>query len=186
MLPPRTQQQREEEVYSHIQLPCGPYCPAVSFTSDRRYRVSPLQQESPLYDQVMGYIYSQVNSLLSENETRPFYLIGLLRAAQLISTDYLRQAGLDSLKLVMTNFRNTDRQEGKAFSTEQESPAGEGTAAEESVYSPTQNFPLARHYLDTNISGSSGNAAAESCVPRGHCHLPDPAGHQRTTGLPCI
>ena len=118
-------------------------------------------------------------SLVSENETRPYYLIELLRAAQLLNTDYLRQIGLSSLKRVINNFLNTDPQEAEAFSalvsTEQESPAGEGTAAEEDVYSPTQNFPLARHYLDTNISGSSGNAAAERCVSRGYCHQSDPA-----------
>ena len=139
--------------------------------------------ESPMYDQVMDFIYSQVRSLVSENKTRPFYLIGLVRAALLLNTDYLRQTCLDSLELLINNCPNTDRQEAEAFSalvpTEQGSPAGEGTAAEEGVYSPTQNLPLARHYLDTNISGSSGNAASESCVPRGHCHLPDPAGHQR-------
>ena len=186
MLPPRTQQQhQEEEVYSPIQLPVAPTVQrsAAGSTSDRRHRMSLLQQESPLFDQVKERIYSEVASLVSENETRPYYLMELLRAAQLLNTDYLRQTGLSSLKRVINNFLNTDRLEPEAFSalvsTEQESPAGEGTAAEEGVYSPTQNFPLARHYLDTNISGSSGNAAAERCVSRGYCHQSEPAGHQR-------
>ena len=176
MLPPRTQQQQEEEVYSPIQLPVAPTVQrsAAGFTSDRRHRVSPLQQEFPLSDQLKERIYSEMASLVSENETRPYYLIELLRAGQLLNTDYLRQIGLSSLKRVINNFLNTDPQEAEAFSalvsTEQESPAGEGTAAEEDVYSPTQNFPLSRHYLDTNISGSSGNAAAERCVSRGHCY----------------
>ena len=184
MLPPRTQQQQEEEVYSSIQLPVAPTVQrsAAGFTSDRRHRVSPLQQEFPLSDQLKERIYSEMASLVSENETRSYYLIELLRAAQLLNTDYLRQTGLSSLKRVINNFLNTDRLEAESFSglvsTEQEFPAG-GEAAEEGVYSPTQNFPLARHYLDTNISGSSGNAAAERCVSRGYCHLSDPAGHQR-------
>ena len=190
MLPPRTQQQQEEEVYSRMQLSVTPTVQgsAAGSTSDRRHRrhrrhrMTPLQQEIPLFLQLKERVCLEVASLVSENQTRPFYVLQLVRAAMLLNTDYLRQAGLDSLKLVMTNFRNTDRQQVEAFSslvsTEQEFPAGEGTAAEEGVYSPTQNFPLARHYLGTNISGSSGNAAAESCDSRGYYLLSDSAGHQ--------
>ena len=89
MLPPRTQQQQqEEEVYSHIQLPVAPSVQrsAAGFTSDRRLRVSPLQKKSPLFDQVNERIYSEAASLVSENETHPYYLMELLRAAQLLGS----------------------------------------------------------------------------------------------------
>ena len=88
MLPPRTQQQQEEEVYSHIQLPVAPSVQrsAAGFTSDRRLRVSPLQKKSPLFDQVKERIYSEAASLVSENETHPYYLMELLRAAQLLGS----------------------------------------------------------------------------------------------------
>ena len=90
-------------------------------------------------------------------------------------------------QLPMLPPRTQQQQEEEVYSrtllpvapTVQQFPAGEGTAAEEGVYSPTQNFPLARHYLDTNISGPSGNAAAESCDSRGYCHQSELVGYQR-------
>ena len=158
--PPREEQQR----LSPRQLPVAPVAPP---------RVPPLPQASPLFEQVKDRIYSEVASLVSENETRPYYLMELLRAAQLLNTDYLRQAGLSSLKRVINNFLNTDRLEASAFSAfvsgGQEPPEEQGGTEEgrEAVYSPTQNFPLSRHYLDTNLSGSSG----DRCLSRGYPQL---------------
>ena len=168
-LPPASQL-RGEVAYSSGDLPAAPVAqrPAAGTHSDGG------PQESPLFDQVRERIYSEVASLVSENEARPYYLMELLRAAQLLNTDYLRQAGLSSLKRVINNFLNSDRLDAEAFSASlsarQESPEG--------VYSPTQNFPLSRHYLDTNLSDSSGPAAGERCLSRGYCR------HSATVGQP--
>ena len=51
---------------------------------------------------------------------------------------------------------------------------------EEDVYSPRQILPLARHYLNTDLSGSSENVD-DTCVSRG-CQLSD-AVHQQLTQI---
>ena len=70
---------------------------------------SPPVIESPLFDQVREQIYSEAASLVSENESHPYYLLELLQAAQLLNTDYLRQTGLNSLKHVINNYLNPDQ-----------------------------------------------------------------------------
>ena len=115
---------------------------------------SPPVIESPLFDQVREQIYSQVASLVSENESRPYYLMELLRSAQLLNTDYLRQTGLNSLKRVINNYLNPNQIFLQTFLI---FPALRGTfppdtqlVQEEGVYSRTQNFPLVRHYMYTD------------------------------------
>ena len=51
---------------------------------------------------------------------------------------------------------------------------------EEDVYFPTQNLPLARHYLSTDLSGSSENVD-NACDSRG-CQLSDVV-HQQLTQI---
>ena len=149
---------------------------------------SPPVIESPLFDQVREQIYSEVASLVSENESRPYYLMELLRAAQLLNTDYLRQTGLSSLKRVINNYLNPDQIDPQAFSRFPAPPRPplpgsilpetqlvQQEDQEEGVYSPTQNFPLVRHYLNTNLSGSSENVD-ERCISRA-CQLSE-AVHQ--------
>ena len=144
--------------------------------------------ESPLFDQVREQIYSEVASLVSENESRPYYLMELLRAAQLLNTDYLRQTGLSSLKRVINNYLNPDQIDPQAFSRFPAPPRPplpgsilpetqlvQQEDQEEGVYSPTQNFPLVRHYLNTNLSGSNENVD-ERCISRA-CQLSE-AVHQ--------
>ena len=139
---------------------------------------SPPVIESPLFDQVREQIYSEVATLVSENESRPLYLMELLRAAQLLNTDYLRQTGLNSLKRVINNNLNPDQIDPQAFSSfpAPRRPPLPSTflpdtqlEQEEDVYSPTQNFPLVQHYLNTDLSGSSENVD-DRCVSRA-CQL---------------
>ena len=153
---------------------------------------SPPVIESPLFDQVREQIYSEVASLVSENESRPYYLMELLRAAQLLNTDYLRQTGLNSLKRVINNYLNPDQINPQAFSSFPAPPRPPLPGSlppdtqlaqqeeEEGVYSPTQNFPLVRHYLNTDLSGSSENVD-DRCVSRA-CQLSD-AVHQLRTQM---
>ena len=50
----------------------------------------------------------------------------------------------------------------------------EGLQQKVAVYSPTQNLPLSRHYLDTNLSGSSGD----------RCIFRDAVGYPQLSRLP--
>ena len=174
--------------------------------------------ESPLFAQMREQIYSEVASLVSENESRPYYLMELLRVAKLLNTDYLRQTGLNSLKRVINNYLNPDQINPQAFSSFPAPPRPPLPASlsplsaslsslsaslsslppslppdmqlahpeeEEYVYSSTQNLPLARHYLQTDLSGSSENVDL-ACVSGG-CQLSD-AVHQQfthTSASPC-
>ena len=51
-----------------------------------------------LFEALRENIYSEVASLISQNEGRPHYLIELFRELQLLSSDYLRQRALYALK----------------------------------------------------------------------------------------
>ena len=105
---------------------------------------SPPVIESPLFDQVREQIYSEVDTLVSENESRPNYLMELLRAVQLLNTDYLRQTGLNSLKRVINNYLNPDQIDPQALSSFPAPPypflPDTQLVQDEDVYSPTQNF----------------------------------------------
>ncbi|KAI6659537.1 Pericentriolar material 1 protein isoform X2 [Oopsacas minuta] len=64
--------------------------------------------ESPSFDQVREEIYSEVASLISENETRLYHMLKFLRAVRSLNTDYLIQCGLSSLNRVINNYQNPD------------------------------------------------------------------------------
>ena len=148
--------------------------------------------EAPLFDQVRDQIYSEAASLVSQNESHPYYLLELLRVAKLLNTDYLRQTGLNFLKRVIDNYLNPDQINPQAFSSFPAPPRPPLPASlpldmqlaqqeeEEDVYSPRQNLPLARHYLSTDLSGSSENVD-DACVSRGR-QLSD-AVHQQLTQI---
>ena len=148
--------------------------------------------EAPLFDQVRDQIYSEAASLVSQNESHPYYLLELLRVAKLLNTDYLRQTGLNSLKRVIDNCLNPDQINPQAFSSFPAPPRPLSLPLppldmqlaqpeeEEDVYSPRQILPLARHYLNTDLSGSSENVD-DTCVSRG-CQLSD-AVHQQLTQI---
>ncbi|KAI6653878.1 hypothetical protein LOD99_11472, partial [Oopsacas minuta] len=72
--------------------------------------------ESPVFDQVRERIYSEVASLVTQNETCPYYMLELIRVAQLLNTDYLRESGLSSLKRVINDYQNCDLIDTQAFS----------------------------------------------------------------------
>ena len=96
--------------------------------------------ESPPFDQVREQIYSEVASLVSENESRPYYLMELLRAAQLLNTNYLRQTGLKTLKRVINDYLNPDQIDPQALSSFPSPPypflQDTQLVQEEDVYSP--------------------------------------------------
>ncbi|KAI6659529.1 Pericentriolar material 1 protein isoform X2 [Oopsacas minuta] len=125
-------------------------------------RVSP-GVESPVLDQVRERIYSEVASLVRQNETRPYYMLELIRVAQLLNSDYLRKSGLSCLKRVINDDENCDLIDAEAFSAIPQPPPApfsfipctQVARRQESVYSPSQNVLLRHYYLDSNLSGSS-------------------------------
>lgn len=57
-----------------------------------------------MFEALRDTIYSEVATLISQNESRPHFLIELFHELQLLNTDYLRQRALYALQ-VCTNFR---------------------------------------------------------------------------------
>ncbi|XP_029356962.1 pericentriolar material 1 protein [Echeneis naucrates] len=55
-----------------------------------------------LFEALRETIYSEVATLISQNESRPHFLIELFHELQLINTDYLRQRALYSLQDIVT------------------------------------------------------------------------------------
>lgn len=55
-----------------------------------------------LFEALRETIYSEVATLISQNEARPHFLIELFHELQLLNTDYLRQRALFSLQVKQT------------------------------------------------------------------------------------
>ena len=60
--------------------------------------------EMSLFETLRENIYSEVATLISQNENRPHYLIELFRELQLLTTDYLRQRVLYDIKDVVSKY----------------------------------------------------------------------------------
>lgn len=60
--------------------------------------------EMSLFETLRETIYSEVATLISQNENRPHYLIELFRELQLLTTDYLRQRVLYDIKDVISKY----------------------------------------------------------------------------------
>nr|XP_043883435.1 pericentriolar material 1 protein isoform X4 [Solea senegalensis] len=57
-----------------------------------------------LFEALRETIYSEVATLISQNESRPHFLIELFHELQLLNTDYLRQRALYSLQDIVTRY----------------------------------------------------------------------------------
>ncbi|GCB62873.1 hypothetical protein scyTo_0004322 [Scyliorhinus torazame] len=55
-----------------------------------------------LFEALRDNIYSEVATLISQNESRPHFLIELFHELQLLNTDYLRQRALYALQDIVT------------------------------------------------------------------------------------
>lgn len=53
-------------------------------------------------------IYSEVATLISQNEQRPHYLLELFRELQLLSSDHLRTKALHAIREVLNRFLTDD------------------------------------------------------------------------------
>ncbi|KAL3878634.1 hypothetical protein ACJMK2_030966 [Sinanodonta woodiana] len=69
-----------------------------------RARESDDPNELSLFEALRETIYSEVATLISQNENRPHYLIELFRELQRLSTDYLRQRALYDIKDLVSKY----------------------------------------------------------------------------------
>ncbi|KAG9335981.1 hypothetical protein JZ751_003380 [Albula glossodonta] len=68
-----------------------------------------------LFEALRETIYAEVASLISQNESRPHFLIELFHELQLLNTDYLRQRALYSLQDVVTrHLTNRETADGRS------------------------------------------------------------------------
>uniref|UniRef100_A0A8C2K2G0 Pericentriolar material 1 n=1 Tax=Cyprinus carpio TaxID=7962 RepID=A0A8C2K2G0_CYPCA len=64
--------------------------------------VPDVSSDFSLFEALRETIYSEVATLISQNESRPHFLIELFHELQLLNTDYLRQRALYSLQEIVT------------------------------------------------------------------------------------
>lgn len=57
-----------------------------------------------MFEALRDTIYSEVATLISQNESRPHFLIELFHELQLLNTDYLRQRALYALQVYGTSY----------------------------------------------------------------------------------
>nr|XP_044997542.1 pericentriolar material 1 protein isoform X4 [Jaculus jaculus] len=67
-----------------------------------------------MFETLRDTIYSEVATLISQNESRPHFLIELFHELQLLNTDYLRQRALYALQdMVSRHISESDEKEGE-------------------------------------------------------------------------
>ncbi|KAI8502932.1 Phosphoacetylglucosamine Mutase [Branchiostoma belcheri] len=64
--------------------------------------------EVSLFEALRDTIYSEVATLISQNESRPHFLIELFRELQMLTSDYLRQRALYALQELVTRYLTED------------------------------------------------------------------------------
>ncbi|XP_075608151.1 pericentriolar material 1 protein isoform X8 [Balearica regulorum gibbericeps] len=66
-----------------------------------------------MFEALRDTIYSEVATLISQNESRPHFLIELFHELQLLNTDYLRQRALYALQDIVTRHLSENNEKGK-------------------------------------------------------------------------
>ncbi|NXW56673.1 PCM1 protein, partial [Eurystomus gularis] len=66
-----------------------------------------------MFEALRDTIYSEVATLISQNESRPHFLIELFHELQLLNTDYLRQRALYALQDIVTRHSSEKNEKGK-------------------------------------------------------------------------
>uniref|UniRef100_A0A8C1G8B6 Pericentriolar material 1 n=1 Tax=Cyprinus carpio TaxID=7962 RepID=A0A8C1G8B6_CYPCA len=112
-----------------------------------------------LFEALRETIYSEVATLISQNESRPHFLIELFHELQLLNTDYLRQRALYSLQEIVTRHLTE-----KSVADEQASSLGPTAWATGSQSELTPSESLATNGLLTTIMlALLGWGWSESC-----------------------
>uniref|UniRef100_A0A8C3KL64 Pericentriolar material 1 n=1 Tax=Calidris pygmaea TaxID=425635 RepID=A0A8C3KL64_9CHAR len=66
-----------------------------------------------MFEALRDTIYSEVATLISQNESRPHFLIELFHELQLLNTDYLRQRALYALQDIVTRHLSANNEKSK-------------------------------------------------------------------------
>uniref|UniRef100_A0A803SLA9 Pericentriolar material 1 n=1 Tax=Anolis carolinensis TaxID=28377 RepID=A0A803SLA9_ANOCA len=66
-----------------------------------------------MFEALRDTIYSEVATLISQNESRPHFLIELFHELQMLNTDYLRQRALYALQDIVTRHASDDNEKGE-------------------------------------------------------------------------
>ncbi|XP_067324848.1 pericentriolar material 1 protein isoform X4 [Anolis sagrei] len=66
-----------------------------------------------MFEALRDTIYSEVATLISQNESRPHFLIELFHELQMLNTDYLRQRALYALQDIVTKHASDDNEKGE-------------------------------------------------------------------------
>ncbi|NXQ86376.1 PCM1 protein, partial [Nyctibius grandis] len=66
-----------------------------------------------MFEALRDTIYSEVATLISQNESRPHFLIELFHELQLLNTDYLRQRALYALQDIVARHLSENNEKGK-------------------------------------------------------------------------
>ncbi|KAL7981927.1 hypothetical protein Chor_000984 [Crotalus horridus] len=66
-----------------------------------------------MFEALRDTIYSEVATLISQNESRPHFLIELFHELQMLNTDYLRQRALYALQDIVTRHASEDNTRGE-------------------------------------------------------------------------
>ncbi|XP_068798851.1 pericentriolar material 1 protein isoform X31 [Struthio camelus] len=84
-------------------------------SSQLRGRIKSTETGSDLsmFEALRDTIYSEVATLISQNESRPHFLIELFHELQLLNTDYLRQRALYALQDIVTRHLSENREKRK-------------------------------------------------------------------------
>lgn len=99
----RQQQQEEEEAAAAATLTMS----------------DPTMSTYSVFDALRETIYSEVATLIANNESRPHFLVELFRELQMLTTDYLRQRALYNLQDLVTRYLTEEgvTKEAKAATT---------------------------------------------------------------------
>ncbi|XP_059409776.1 pericentriolar material 1 protein-like isoform X3 [Carassius carassius] len=106
---------------------------------------SDVSSDFSLFEALRETIYSEVATLISQNESRPHFLIELFHELQLLNTDYLRQRALYSLQDIVTRHLTE-----KSVADEQASSLGPTAWATGSQSELTPSESLATSDNDTS------------------------------------
>ncbi|XP_059409780.1 pericentriolar material 1 protein-like isoform X7 [Carassius carassius] len=107
--------------------------------------VPDVSSDFSLFEALRETIYSEVATLISQNESRPHFLIELFHELQLLNTDYLRQRALYSLQDIVTRHLTE-----KSVADEQASSLGPTAWATGSQSELTPSESLATSDNDTS------------------------------------
>ncbi|XP_064610122.1 pericentriolar material 1 protein-like isoform X3 [Liolophura sinensis] len=110
---------------------------SVTGNQRNRNRDTDTSNDLSLFNALRENIYAEVATLISQNENRPHFLIELFKDLQLLSTDYLRQTALFSIREMVSRYLPDDNVES---GTEPLPPWLTSTRATNSELTPSESL----------------------------------------------